>query len=55
MLRRSSPTTTLMNSQPGWKLIYRDDAVCLYAPRDSAAARIANAPVAGVNLPTAFP
>jgi hypothetical protein len=55
MLRRSSPAIALMDSQPDWKLIYRDDAACLYAPRNSAAARIANAPLAGANRPAAFP
>lgn len=55
MLRRSAPATRTMDSRNDWKLIYRDDAVCLYARRDSAAARIANLPAEGVDQPASFP
>ncbi|HEV2169956.1 MAG TPA: hypothetical protein VGR40_03355, partial [Candidatus Binatus sp.] len=45
----------LIDSQPGWRLIYRDDVARLYAPLNSPAAHLDGVPFTGTVHPAFFP
>ncbi len=55
LMPSASGAARLMDSRADWKLIYRDRTARLYAPQNSAAARIPGVPVDGVNPPATFP
>ena len=55
LMKNGSSAARLMNSQPGWTLIYSDQVAALYARIDSAAARIAGVPVSGSSYRAEFP
>lgn len=55
LIKPDSPSQKLMDSRAEWKLIYQDTASRLYAPQDSAAAKIAGTPVTGIAQPGDFP
>jgi hypothetical protein len=42
-----APAVSLMESTPGWKLVYRDPVAVLFARSNSAAARLGGVPIAG--------
>jgi hypothetical protein len=50
-----SESRKLMDARTDWKLIYDDASSRLYARQDSAAAKISEAPVAGIAQPGQFP
>jgi len=55
LVKSGSPAARLMDSQPGWRLIYFDDVAALYARAGSDAVRIAGVPVSGQNYHADFP
>jgi hypothetical protein len=55
LMRKGSPAARLMNSQPGWRLIYSDQVAVLYAPIGSSAARIDGVPITGARYRAEFP
>lgn len=55
LVKNGSPAARLMNSEPGWRLIYSDEVAVLYARSGSAAASIAGVPVSGVGDRADFP
>jgi hypothetical protein len=55
LVKRDWPAARLMDSQRDWRLIYSDDVARLYAPANSAAARLAGVPFAGTVHPAFFP
>ncbi|HUY27196.1 MAG TPA: hypothetical protein VMV27_07215 [Candidatus Binataceae bacterium] len=55
MLDPAAPAVALMNSSPGWKLIYQDPVALLYARADSAAASLAVVNAARPAAPREFP
>lgn len=55
LIKPNSESRKLMDARADWKLIYADASSRLYAPQDSAAAKIAGVPVAGIAQPGQFP
>ncbi len=55
LIKPNSESRKLMDSRTDWKLIYADASSRLYAPQDSAAAKIAGVPVAGIAQSGRFP
>jgi hypothetical protein len=55
LIKPDSRSRKLMDARADWKLIYDDASSRLYACRDSAAAKIPGAPVAGIAQPGRFP
>lgn len=55
LIMPDSQSRRLMDARADWKLIYEDAASRLYAPQDSAAAKIAGVPVTGIAQPGRFP
>jgi hypothetical protein len=55
LVKTGSKAARLMNSAPGWRLIYDDPVAVLYARTDSAAAHIAGVPVTGTSYHAEFP
>jgi hypothetical protein len=55
LIKRDWPAARLMRTERDWRLIYSDDVAMLYAPVNSAAARLNGVPVAGIVRPAFFP
>ncbi len=55
LIRRQWPTVKLMDSQPGWRLIYSDNVARLYAPANSPAAHLDGVPFKGIEGHVSFP
>ena len=55
LLSKDSPAIKVIDSQRDWRLIYSDDTARLYAPANSAAARLDGVPLAGTSPPEFFP
>jgi hypothetical protein len=55
LLSKDSPGIKVIDSQRDWRLIYSDDTARLYAPANSAAARLDGVPFADTSPPEFFP
>jgi hypothetical protein len=55
LIKPASGSRKLMDARADWKLIYDDASSRLYARQDSPAAKISEAPVAGIAQPGRFP
>jgi len=55
LVKNGSPAARLMDSQPGWRLIYSDEIAALYAGAGSSAAHIAGVPIYGPRYHADFP
>jgi hypothetical protein len=55
LLSKDSPAIKVIDSERDWRLIYSDDTARLYAPANSAAARLDGVPFAGASPPEFFP
>jgi hypothetical protein len=55
LITPDSRSAVLMESNAGWKPIYRDDASILYARIDSAAAHLPGVPITATATPATFP
>lgn len=54
MVSPDAPSFKLMESRPGWELIYRDPASALFAPKGSPATRIPGVPMEPAKAPPSF-
>jgi hypothetical protein len=55
LVKNGSPAARLMDSQPGWPLIYSDEIAALYARAGSSAAHITGVPISGPRYHAYFP
>jgi len=55
LIKPTLPAAGLMDSLPGWKLVYRDKDSLLYARASTAASSIPGVPVSGVSRAQVFP
>ena len=55
LVKKDSPAARLMDSQPGWRLVYSDEIAVLYARVSSSAAQITGVPISGARYHADFP